>query len=142
MASFKLDFAGFNEMRERLNRLQADTKAVCEEALVKTKELVTKKAEAAMAKPNLPAGGKYSTGDTVGSLDLTSTVTWNGTEGSIKVGFNIKKGGLPSVFLMYGTPKMPKVQALYDAFYGEETLGEIAALQKEVFDNALKVFDE
>ena len=36
MANFKVDFAGFEEMREKLNKLGADTKKIAEDALYAT----------------------------------------------------------------------------------------------------------
>lgn len=133
-----LDFAGFAEMRNMLNKLGADTKAICEEALVETHSIVTKKAEDAISEANLPAGGKYSTGDTLRSLERNPKVTWKGTEGSIGVGFRASDNGLASIFLIRGTPRMPKVQALYDAFYSDQTIGEVAKAQKDIFYRALE----
>lgn len=141
MARLTLDFKGFDEVLKKLNTLEADIKPIAEEALIKTHEIVTKKAEDAMADPNLPARGKYSTGDTKLSLKRDPQVKWNGTEASIPVGFNIKKGGLPSIFLMYGTPRMVKVQVLYDAFWGDETEGEILNTQKQIFNKALEEWE-
>lgn len=141
MAKFSLDFAGFDEVLKKLNKLEADTKSVADEALTKTHEIITKKAESAITKGNLPAGGKYSTGDTAKSLVRDPKITWKGTEGSVSIGFNIKKGGLASIFLMYGTPRMVKVQALYDAFWSEQTEGEIMNTQKEIFMKALEEFE-
>ena len=141
MARLTLDFKGFDEVLKKLNALEANIKPIAEEALIKTHEIVTKKAEDAMADPNLPARGKYSTGDTKLSLKRDTQIKWNGTEASIPVGFNIKKGGLPSIFLMYGTPRMVKVQPLYDAFWGDETEGEILNTQKQVFNKALEEWE-
>lgn len=137
MAKMSLEFAGFAEFRNKLNKLGADTKAITEEALKETHKIVTAKAESAMAAGNLPAGGDYSIGRTVDSLLKTPEISWRGTEGSVKVGFNIKTGGLASVFLMYGTPRMSKVQVLYDAFFGDQTIGEVSNAQKEIFYKAL-----
>jgi hypothetical protein len=138
MAKFSLDFVGFDEVLKKFAKLEADAKPVADEALTKTHEIITKKAEAAIAKANLPAGGKYSTGDTEKSIVRDPKITWKGTEGSVSIGFNIKKGGLASIFLMYGTPRMVKVQELYDAFWSEQTEGEIMNTQKEIFMKALE----
>lgn len=137
MATMKLEFKGFDEILKKLNKLEADTKSVVDEALTKTHEIVTEKAESAIANSNLPAGGKFSQGFTAESLEKTPKISWKGTEASVKVGFNIKKGGLASIFLMYGTPRMQKVQAVYDAFYSSQTEGEIINAQKEIFYEAL-----
>lgn len=138
MVKMEVKFDGFNEMLAKLNKLNADTKAITEEALKKTFDIITPKAAAAVAKPNLPAEGKFSNGGTIGSLEQAAKITWKGTEASVSVGFNIKKGGLPSIFMMYGTPRYMKVQAVYDAFYGTQTEGEVAIAQKEIFEKALR----
>ena len=137
MAQMKLEFKGFDEIMKKLNKLEADTRTIVDEALEKTHEIVTAKAESAIASSNLPAGGRFSTGATLNSLQRDVKVTWKGTEASVKVGFNIKKGGLASIFLMYGTPRMAKVQAIYDAFYSAQTEGEVINAQKEIFYKAL-----
>ena len=138
MAKVAVEFAGFDEVLKKLNKLGADTKQITEDALQKSFDIVTKKAEAAIAKPNLPAGGKFSTGRTEESLTRTLEVTWTGTEASAPVGFNIKKGGLPSIFMMYGTPRYMKVQVVYDAFYSSATEGEVLNAQREVFFKAME----
>lgn len=138
MAKVAVEFAGFDEVLKKLNKLGADTKQITEDALQKSFDIVTKKAEAAIAKPNLPAGGKFSTGRTEESLTRTLEVTWTGTEASAPVGFNIKKGGLPSIFMMYGTPRYMKVQAVYDAFYSSATEGDVLNAQREVFFKAME----
>lgn len=137
MPKIGLEFKGFDEVLKKLNALNADTKSIAEEALKKTYEIVTQKAEDAIAKSNLPAGGKFSSGATAASIKRDPQITWNGSEGSVAVGFDIKKGGLPSIFMMYGTPRYMKVQAVYDAFYGTQTEGEVLNAQKEIFYKAL-----
>ena len=138
MAKIKLEFAGFDEVLKKLNTLDADTKAITTEALQKSFDIVTDKADKAVAKGNLPAGGKYSSGGTENSLIRELNITWTDTEASAPVGFNIKKGGLPSIFMMYGTPRYMKNQALDDAFYSDQTEGEVLSAQKEVFYKALE----
>lgn len=135
MAKMSLSFEGLDEMMKKLERLDKDTKAVTEEALTKAHEIVTAKAEAAVRQ--LPAGGRYSRGDTAASLQRTPKIKWSGSEASVEVGFNIRKGGLPSIFMMYGTPRYMKVQAMYDAFYSSQTEGEVINAEREIFLNAI-----
>lgn len=134
----KLEFAGFDEVLKRLTALEADTKSIAEEALHKTFDIVTREAEIGISAPYLPAQGKYSTGRTAESLLRTFSVDWDGTVGSTNVGFQIDKGGLPSIFLIRGTPKMKKDQRLYDAFFGDKVRGEFLNAQREVFMKALE----
>ena len=97
--------------------------------------------EKAMGK--LPAGGKYSTGDTKESIDDEMKVEWEGMTGSIKIGFDFSKSGLKSIFLMQGTkvngtPRMKPVAGLKSAIYGSKTQKEIAEIQEKVLSNHIK----
>lgn len=133
-----LKFSGFKEMAEKLDGLQGDLKKTAGDALVKGKAVVTTNLVKATKKSNLPAHGKYSTGETRHSINTKKDVEWEGTTGEIKVGFDFKKSGLKSIFLMYGTPRMQKVQAIYDAIYGRKTNTQVNKVQKEVFQEAIK----
>ena len=135
-----LQFSGFAEMTARLDELQGDLQRTTEEALIKSKEVVTAKLLEATNKANYPAQGKYARpGDpTRASIDTTKNVTWQGTTAEIDVGFDFEISGLTSIFLMYGTPRMDKVQAIYDAIYGRKTKTEISNIQKDTFANAIK----
>lgn len=135
-----LQFSGFEEMAAKLDELQGDLQRTTEEALIKSKKIVTTKLLEVTNKANYPAQGKYARrGDpTRASIDTTEDVKWQGTTAEIKVGFDFKKSGLTSIFLMYGTPRMDKVQAIYDAVYGNRVKAEIKRIQKETFDAAIK----
>ena len=133
-----LQVKGFEEYMAKLDEVggsQAMRRGV-ESALKASKQYVNPLIESAMTK--LPAGGRYSTGDTKKSIDRDMTVDWQGMTGSIKVGFDFKKSGLTSIFLMYGTPKMPPVAGLKAAIYGTKTQKEIAKLQGEALDKVIK----
>ena len=137
MSKVELKFDGFDAILKRFAQLDADIKPAAEEALKETFDIVTEKAAVAAEKPNLPAGGKYSKGTTAKSLVREPVITWAGTKASVAVGFDIDRGGLPSVFMLHGTPSYMKNQMLYDAFYGEQTVGEIRTRQKEILLDAL-----
>lgn len=131
MAKMKLQVEGLDSLTKRLKDLGVDVKSVSEDALIKTHRIVTDKAFSEMVKHN-------KTGKTQASLNLKPTVTWAGTWASVEVGFDIDNGGLPSIFLMYGTPKMKKDQKLYNAFYGKNTQKEIVETQSTVFYEAIR----
>lgn len=126
MAKAYLEFEGFDKVISRLSKLEGDTKATTEKALKKTHEIVTKKAEEAI-KPH------YETGATERSLYREGKVEWTGTLASVNVGFSISKGGLASIFLMYGTPRMKKDQKLYNSVWGTSTRKEVLEAQEEIF---------
>lgn len=127
---------GIDQILSKLKALDADVKKIAEQALVDSHAITTEKARAAMADRYLPAKGKYSTGKTLLSLVERPTVEWTGSTATVRVGFDISDGGLPSIFLMYGTPRMKKDQALYNAFYSAKAKQEIV----ETIENAL--YDE
>lgn len=99
---FSLDFDGFLALAEKIDELQEGAlKKATENALVATDDYVTKEVDKAVA------GSRFNfnhTGKTQKSIDREKKVEWQGTKASAAAGFRISQGGLPSVFLMYGTP--------------------------------------
>ena len=110
----------------------ATMKRGVEAALKASKQYVNPLIKANVADSKLPAGGKYSTAPkTKESIDTDMVVDWQGYTGSIKVGFDFKKSGTVSIFLMYGTPKMSPVAGLKDTIYGSKTKREITKIQEQ-----------
>lgn len=131
-----LQFPAFEEYAERLDRLGGDLKATTEKALQNSHDFVTPKLHAAMRKHR-------QTGATESTILDSAKVEWEGTVASIDVGFDIANGGLPSIFLMYGTPRRkPKPQKadteLFEALYGKQTQKQIKELQEKTFARAIK----
>ena len=86
-----LHFDGFSDYIAKLDELggtQLMKKGV-EEALAESKKHVNPLIEKSMGK--LPAGGRYSTGDTKKSIDNENKVEWSGMTGEIKIGFDFSK---------------------------------------------------
>ncbi len=116
---------------EKLDGLAGDLKGVTEEALKESERLITPKLHDDMKRHK-------RTGRTENSIDDNAKVNWEGTQGTIKIGFNLAEGGLASIFLMYGTPRTGKDQKLYNDIYGSKTRKEIAKKQEEIFFRAIK----
>ena len=135
-AKMGLQFDGWEETITKLNNLAGDkvTKKAVSEALIKFKEHVNVGIEKAVISGSLPAKGKYSIGDTKDSINRDKEVTWQGQTGTIKVGFDFKKSGTTSIFLMYGTPKMKPAKGLKSAIYGAKARKEIAEIQSEIIN--------
>lgn len=143
----KLQFNGFNDMFAKLDKLGADTKKIASDALEESFNSVTPGILAAI-KPH------KDTGKTEESLVTTPEVVWEGTRAYVEVGFDLDKGGLPSIFLMYGTPKhavknqygatgksangITKDEVLFESVYGSSTLSKVRRVQKKVFTAAMK----
>ena len=126
-----IDFKGFEEYMEKLDKLGADTKKITDKALQKSYDAVTPEIETAINPHKL-------TGATEKSLAKNEKVEWEGTTAYIKVGFNISNGGLASIFLMYGTPKITPDRKLYNSVYGTKTKNKVRKIQEEVFHEELK----
>ncbi len=133
MSKVKLtvDFKGFEEYAEKLDRLGGDLRAATEEALKESKELVDEQLHGAMSK-------HHRTGKTESTIMDSAQVEWSGSVASVDVGFDIAHGGLASVFLMYGTPKQQPDKKLYDAVYGRSTKNKVKKVQEEIFAKAIR----
>ena len=142
-----IDFSGFAEYAERLDRMGGDLKATADKALQASHDYVTENLRNDIKRHR-------QTGKTERSLLEDSKVEWEGNVGSIEVGFDIANGGLPSVFLMYGTPKhapanqygnasgvnrgMDADKQLFDDVYGARTKREVRKIQEEIFAKEIK----
>lgn len=125
-----LQIDGLEEMIMNLEAAEADIKAATESALKASKQVVNQQLTRDTTNANFPAGGKYATGALKESIDKDFNVKWEGTTASLKIGYDFKKSGMASILLMYGTPKMAKVQKLYDDIYGSKTKRQIKAAQE------------
>lgn len=129
-SKFGVTFDGFNELMTELDGLEGDLKQVTTECLEVAHKTVTPKVHEAMRK-------HHQTGDTERSIKDNSKVVWDGSTASVDVGFKISDGGLPSIFLMYGTPKMKKDTKLYNSIYGKKIRDEIAEKQQDILNKAI-----
>lgn len=133
-----LQFDGWENYMAKLDELGGSKAMIrgVEGALRASKQYVNPLIESSMAK--LPAGGRYSSGNTKKSIDRDMSVEWQGMTATIKVGFDFSKSGVTSIFLMYGTPKMKPVAGLKNAVYGSKTQKEIATIQEEALMKVIK----
>lgn len=113
--SISIDFSNFSEYAEKLDELNADLKAVFEDAMEEAAETVEWDVVDAVANANMPAGGKYSTGETKDSIIRNAKVEWQGSVGEIPLGFDKTQAGAGG-WLITGTPKMNPNYALEDIF--------------------------
>lgn len=138
MARMKMEIEGLNEYLNKIQLLGGNVRETTETALRETHAIVTQKIETAMQAGNLPAKGKYSTGETLKHLRRNAAVEWHGDVAEVPVGFDIKQGGLVSIFLMYGTPRMSPAKGLKEAVFGARTRKEIVEAQENVFWNEIR----
>ena len=126
-----LDFSCLGEYAEILDKIGGNLEKTAEKALQESHKLVTEQLHQDMKRHR-------QTGVTEKSIKDDSTVTWEGTTAVIDVGFKISEGGLPSIFLMYGTPRMAKDQKIYNDVYGGRTKKKIQEIQRKIFDEAIE----
>jgi hypothetical protein len=110
-----IDSSNFASYAEKLDKLGANLQKVFTEAMEQAAEKVSNDTIEAMASGNLPAGGKYSQGETEASIIRDAKVVWHGSVGTIGVGFDKTKPGAGG-FLITGTPKMKPNYRLEDIY--------------------------
>lgn len=126
MAKLGIEFDGFEQLIQKLEDVESRSETAVENALIETNKYVTKNLKKEISHHRL-------TGVTESSLKTNTDVIWQGTVAETDVGFNISEGGLPSIFLMYGTPTMEPDKGLYNAIYGRKTKNKIAEIQEQEF---------
>lgn len=123
-----LDFTGFEEMAEKLVKANGDLKATTEKALNATYDIVN---------PQLQEGIRrhHKTGGTEKSLK-PKKIEWEGNTAYVYIGFDINNGGLPSIFLNYGTPTITPDPFVTKAVQSKKKLYQ--KKQKEIFVEELE----
>lgn len=125
-----LDMSELADFAARFEGYEHELKRGIEAALLATKKEINNNLQKDMCKHN-------RTHETTDAIDKSFNVKWEGTEASVKIGFRFPKG-LPSVFLMYGTPKISKDTRLYNDIYGAATRRKAKQLQKEALQKVLQ----
>lgn len=131
---FKLDFEDMQRLMKNYEQLGGQMKPLVEDCLKATFDYVTPGIESAIA------GSKFNfgrTGKTKGSLRKTAVIEWSGTKGAVPVGFDIDNGGIASIFLMHGTPKITPDRNLYNSIFGTKVRKAVAEVQREKFLDAI-----
>lgn len=142
MSKFSIEFEQFKQLEKQLEELAGLDGVIeaTENALLATDDYVTAEVDKAVA------SSKFNfdrTGRTKKSIDREQKVEWSGTVASAKAGFTISKGGLPSIFLMYGTPTIRPDTNLKNAAKGEGIHRQkIHQIQQEEFSKVIKKYME
>lgn len=110
-----IDFSNFADFADKLDRMGADLQKVFGDAMERAAETVQNDVHNAVQAANLPAGGKYSDGQTDASVIDDVSVKWSGMVGEVGLGFDKTKPGAGG-FLTTGTPFMQPDDALADLF--------------------------
>ena len=135
---FSIEFEEFNRLADKLEKIAGVNGLIeaTENALKATDDYVTAEVDKAVV------SSKFNfdrTTKTKSSIDRDKKVEWNGTTASAKAGFTISKGGLPSIFLMYGTPTIKPDSNLKNAAKGQGIhRDKINKIQQEEFNKAIQ----
>lgn len=138
----KIIFDGFADLAYAIDKAGGDLKGAVDEALVATQTQIQQNLTSAAA-PYAAKGRKgYATGKMFGTIIADGAVHWEGGIAYVDAGFRIREsGGWHSIFVMYGTPRMAKDTAVYNAIKGSATKKQIAKLQEEVMQKYLVLGD-
>lgn len=135
-SSLSIDFSAFSDYADQLDQLGADLKEIFADAMEQAAETVQDDTIDAMSAVNLPAGGRYSRGDTEASIIRDAKVSWAGSVGEIGLGFDKTKPGAGG-FLITGTPKMKPNNALVDIFGRKKYESQIKSDIEEVLQDEI-----
>ena len=140
-ASISMDWQGLTDLGETLNALGVNMKVPVEMAMEQSKYLMDTNAYNDMVKHTKPVSKWSRTGN-------TQKVVWDGYEAEVGVGFDVRHGGLASVFIMYGTPKHmignwehPGVKAdkkLYNDFFGGKAKKQVREMMTRAFERTIR----
>ena len=125
------NFKEMEALADRLEKLGGNLQAACDKALHDTHDYIT---------PNLSSGiaRHVATGDTQKSLEKSAHVVWESPLiAYVNIGFDLSKGW-PSIFLMWGTPKMKPDTSLRNAAFGPKVRREVANIQRAALEEAIK----
>lgn len=138
----KIIFDGFADLAAAIDKAGGDLQSAVNDALVETQKLIQSNLASAAA-PYAAEGRKgYATGRMYSTIIGDGAVKWEGSVAHVDVGFRIRNdGGWHSIFVMYGTPRMSKDTAVYNAIRGSATKAQIAKKQQEVMEKHLKLGD-
>lgn len=123
-----VEFYGTSELLKKIENAQGNIKEAVEKAIIKSCEPPEK------AMLNFIANHRR-TGLTERTF-TRSQIVWEGDILKLKTGFDIKKGGLPAIFLNYGTPTQKPYFFIYNAV--NDNLDEIKKIQVDTLNEILR----
>ena len=122
--TLRLDTSGFEGLLRKLDSLGGNVQRAVEDALEQASQKITSDTEAALATANLPAGGRYYTGQTSEAVVHDSQIHWEGQVGWVPVGFEFSKPGAGG-YLITGTPRMQPDYALNKMYKQKRYMNQI-----------------
>lgn len=148
-----IDFPGFKDLAEAIDRAEGDLHGAVTEALEATQAIVTEQLKAAAAPYKRPNEGLkgYAQGDMYDAIiDGDMPVEWSGPNwAEIPVGFSSKHGQtlagyIHSRYIYYGVPKqhMEPDTRIVNAITGPTTKKKVHQKQEEILQKYLNLARE
>ncbi|MGN0613211.1 MAG: hypothetical protein ACI4JB_04855 [Porcipelethomonas sp.] len=131
----------FDSRLEKLKKLEelGVVKKAVESGMKSAKSTVNNSMKVVLSnKGNMPAKGKYSTGEAVRGIDKDFKVRWRGTTAEILIGLSWEKLGVKGQVLIYGIPTQKPVKGLKQAIYGAKARRYVDMELEEVIDKVIR----
>lgn len=122
-----LEITGVSELLKKIEKAKGDAVPAVAEMAKKSLEIIGENANQFMQ-------GHKLTGDTLGSYDMHAKIDRDTVKGV--VGYDVKKGGLPAIFLDVGTPTQKGYFWKYYAV--ENTRQQVEQIQQETLKKILE----
>ncbi len=97
--SLKLELTGVDQLLNQIQKIGGDVNQAAERAILASAKPFHQDLKQAIKKHK-------RSGLTESTLKSPTNIKLQGNQCSLDVGFHIKSGGLPALFLEYGTPRM------------------------------------
>lgn len=123
-----LEMYGVGDLLKKIEKAKGNLEQAIEKAVMKSVELPKRDMLNYIKQHHL-------TGQTEESFTVTP-IEWENGVGTVYVGFSVRKGGLPAIFLNVGTPKITPSFFIDKAV--ENNVDEIHRIQRQTLEEILK----
>lgn len=131
-SKFAFRFDEMLDLADRIEKAGGDLQQAADKALRDTHSYITSQLSTGISR-------HVVTGETRDSLVQTPKVEWiTPLKAQVNIGFDLADGGWPSIFLMWGTPKMKPDVKLRKAAFGPAVKREVAKIQKGALEAFLQ----
>lgn len=131
-SKFAFRFDEMYDLADRIEKAGGNLQQAADKALRDTHDYITPQLSTGIAR-------HVATGDTKDSLVESPKVEWiTPLKAQVNIGFDFGEGGWPSIFLMWGTPKMAPDVKLRKAAFGPGVKREVARIQREALEAFLQ----
>lgn len=129
---FAFRFDEMLDLADRIEKAGGDLQQAADKALHDTHDYITSQLSTGIAR-------HVQTGETRDALVQTPKVEWiTPLKAQVNIGFDLGDGGWPSIFLMWGTPKMAPDIKLRKAAFGPSVKREVARIQQKALEAFLQ----